>query len=154
MSPKSILEMLAMRERECIFIPLKITKRKHYKNAVDGVVLAAIQIAEDPIKRRTDGASAFNTRTARGRLLLLDPARGEEKLRESSGSTTEWWRSLWYSCRASPSTTKGEEVLEEGGAAPGKGCRCPLSPPVYKGGRGGGGALGFPRERRRPQGKP
>ena len=37
------------RERECIFIPLKISKRKRYKNAVDGVVLAAIQIAEDPI---------------------------------------------------------------------------------------------------------
>ena len=28
---------------------LKIAKRKRYKNAVDGVVLAAIQIAEDPI---------------------------------------------------------------------------------------------------------
>ena len=41
--------MLATRERECIFITLKIAKRKHYKNAVDGVVLAAIQIAEDPI---------------------------------------------------------------------------------------------------------
>ena len=39
-----------MRERECIFIPLKITKRKRYKNSVDGVVLAAIQIAEDPIQ--------------------------------------------------------------------------------------------------------
>ena len=41
--------MLAMRERECIFIPLKIAKWKRCKNAVDGVVLAAIQIAEDPI---------------------------------------------------------------------------------------------------------
>ena len=48
-----------------IFIPLNVAKRKRYKNAVDGVVLAAIQIVEDPIKRRTDGASAFNTRTAR-----------------------------------------------------------------------------------------
>ena len=38
-----------MRERECICIPLKIAKRKGYKNAVDGVVLAAIQIVEDPI---------------------------------------------------------------------------------------------------------
>jgi hypothetical protein len=62
-------------------------------------------------KRRTDGASAFNTRTARGRLLLLDPARGEEKLRESSGSTTAWWRwSSWFSGRASLSTTEEEEV--------------------------------------------
>ena len=41
--------MLATRERECIFIPLKITKQNRYKNAVDGVILAAIQITEDPI---------------------------------------------------------------------------------------------------------
>ena len=33
-------------------------------------------------ERRTDGTSAFNTRTERGRLLLLDPAKGEEKLME------------------------------------------------------------------------
>ena len=39
-----------MRERECIFIPLRIAKRKRYKNVVDGVVFAAIQIAEDPIQ--------------------------------------------------------------------------------------------------------
>ena len=37
------------RERECIFIHLKISKRKRYKNADDGVVLAAIQIAKDLI---------------------------------------------------------------------------------------------------------
>ena len=44
------MERLATRERgEGIFIPLKIAKRKRYKNAVDGVVLAAIQIMEDPI---------------------------------------------------------------------------------------------------------
>ena len=33
--------------RECIFIPLKIAKRKRCKNAVGGVVHAAIQIAVD-----------------------------------------------------------------------------------------------------------
>ena len=38
------------KERESIFTPLKIAKWKRYKNAVDGVVLAAIQIAEDPIQ--------------------------------------------------------------------------------------------------------
>ena len=96
-----------------IFIPLKIAKRKRYKNMVDGVVLAAIQIAEDPIWRQTDGASAFNTRIARGRLLLLDPARGEEKLREKSDSTTAWWQwSSWFSGRASLSTTEEEEEEE------------------------------------------
>ena len=42
--------MLATRERrESIFIPLKIAKRKRYKNAVDGVILVAMQNAEDPI---------------------------------------------------------------------------------------------------------
>ena len=33
-------------------------------------------------ERRTDGTSAFNTRTEQRRLLLLDPARGEERLME------------------------------------------------------------------------
>ena len=42
------MEILATRERgECIFIPLKIMMRKRYKNADEGVVLAAIQIAVD-----------------------------------------------------------------------------------------------------------
>ena len=36
-----------MRERECIFISLKIAKRKRYKNVVGGVVHAAIQITID-----------------------------------------------------------------------------------------------------------
>ena len=100
-----------------------------------------------------DGASVFNTRTARGHLLLLDPARGEEKLRENSGSTTAWWPwSSWFSGRASLSTTEEEEVLEEGGAAPGEGVWLPsLSLTIYKGEGEGGGALG---EGRRPQGKP
>src|SRR5215216_6455232 len=81
-------------------------------------------------KCRTDGVSAFNTRTARGRLLLLDPARGEEKLRKSSGSTTAWWWSLRFSDRASPSTTE-EEVLERGRATPGEGRGCPPTPPLF-----------------------
>ena len=43
------MERLATRERGCIFILLKIVMRKRYKNVVDGVVLAVIQITEDPI---------------------------------------------------------------------------------------------------------
>ena len=49
-------------------------------NVDDGVVLAVIQITDD--QRRTDGTSAFNTRTEQPRLLLLDPARGKERLVE------------------------------------------------------------------------
>ena len=43
------MEILALEREECIFIPFKITMWKRYKNTDDGVVLAAIQIAEDPI---------------------------------------------------------------------------------------------------------
>ena len=83
-----------------------------------------------------DGASAFNTRTARGRLFLLDPARGEDKLRESSGSTTAWWWSLRFSGRASPSTTEEEEeVLGRERAAPGEGCGSPPTSPPFIGAR-------------------
>src|SRR3954466_11341062 len=87
-------------------------------------------------KCRTDGTSAFNTRTARGRLLLLDPARGEEKLRVSSVSTTAWrWWSSWFSGRASPSTMEEEEEKVGGGrAAPGKRSRLPSHPStIYRG---------------------
>ena len=86
-------------------------------------------------KHRTDGASAFNTCTARGRLLLLDPARGEEKLRESSGNTIAWWWSLQFSVEASPSTTTTQEVLERGRAVLGEGCGSPPTSPLFIGGR-------------------
>ena len=47
-SPRSIyVKPATSKGDECIFIPLKIAKRKRYKNAVGGVVLAAIQIAVD-----------------------------------------------------------------------------------------------------------
>ena len=81
-------------------------------------------------KRRTDGPSASNTRTARGRLLLLDPARGEEKLRENSISMSAWWQwSSWFSGRASLSTTEEEEVYEEGGLRQGRGAAA--LPPLH-----------------------
>ena len=43
---------------------MKIAKRKRYKNAVGGVVHAAIQIAVDSDLAPNNGASAFNTRAA------------------------------------------------------------------------------------------
>src|SRR6266511_2818733 len=84
-------------------------------------------------KLQTEGASAFNTRTARGRLLLLDPARGEEKLGKNSGSTTAWWWSSWFSCRASPSSTEEEEMWERGRADPWMWCCCPPFSPLFIG---------------------
>ena len=82
----------------------------------------------------------FNTRIAQGRLLLLDPARGEEKLRESSNSTTAWWRwSSWFSGRASLSTTEEEEELEEERAAPWVKVWLPSHPSTIYRGKGEGG---------------
>ena len=72
------------------------------------------------------------------RLLLLDPARGEEKLRESSGSTTAWWWSLQFSGRASPSTTEEEEVLGRERVAPGAMVKLPCASPLYIGVEGAG----------------
>ena len=55
-------------------------------------------------------------------------------MREKSNNTRAWWwRSLWFSGRASPSTTEEKEELERGRAAPGEGCGCPLSPSLYIG---------------------
>ena len=77
----------------------------------------------------------FNTRTAWGRLLLFDPTKGEDKLRESSDNTTAWWWSLQFSGRASPSTTMEEEVLGRERAAPGEGCGSPPTSPLFIGAR-------------------
>ena len=46
-SPRSIYGETSNEREECIFIPLKITMRKRYKNADEGVILVAIQIAVD-----------------------------------------------------------------------------------------------------------
>ena len=55
---------------------------------------------------------------------------------ENSSSTTAWWQwSSWFSGRASLSTTEEEEELEEERAAPGQGCGCPPTPPLYIGAR-------------------
>ena len=58
-------------------------------------------------------------------------------MRENSSSTTAWWQwSSWFSGRASLSTTEEEEEeLEEERAAPGQGCGCPPTPPLYIGAR-------------------
>ena len=90
---------------------MKIAKRKRCKNADERVVLVAIQIAVDSDLSAEPRRLRVQHTYSLGRLLLLDPARGEDKLRESSGSTTAWWWSLQFSGRASPSTTEEEEVL-------------------------------------------
>ena len=46
-SPRSIYGETSNEREECIFIPLKIAMRKRYKNADEGVILVAIQIAVD-----------------------------------------------------------------------------------------------------------
>ena len=46
-SPRSIYGETSNEREECIFIPLKIAMQKRYKNAVGGVVHAAIQITVD-----------------------------------------------------------------------------------------------------------
>ena len=50
-------------------------------NVDDGVVLAVIQITDDPSAERTAPPRSTHVRLGR-RLLLLDPARGEERLME------------------------------------------------------------------------
>ena len=55
---------------------------------------------------------------------------------------------MWYSCRASPSTTKEEEELEKGESCTRGGVRLPsLSLTIYRGKGEEAGALGFPYRR-------
>ena len=52
-------------------------------NGVDGVVLVVIQISGDPSAERTAPPRSTHVRDGR-RLLLLDPARGKERLRKTA----------------------------------------------------------------------
>ena len=90
------MEILATREREreCIFIPLKIAKRKRYKNAVGGVVLAAIQIVVDSDLSAKQTVPPRSTHVQPGDVSHALIQQGErERLRKtpSSSSTTAWW---------------------------------------------------------------
>jgi hypothetical protein len=89
-------------------------------------------------ERRTDGTSAFNTRTERRRLLLLDPARGEERLMEiqqhdgvvveAAGFQQGFAKRYWRRKRC-----HGRER-----EAPGAGVLLPCTSPLYIGVEGAG----------------
>ena len=56
-------------------------ERKRSKNGDEGVVLVVIQITGDPTTERMAPLHSTHVRLGR-RLLLLDPARGKERLRK------------------------------------------------------------------------
>src|SRR3954469_13797793 len=90
-------------------------------------------------KCRTDGTSAFNTRTTRRRLPRLDPTRREGEVEEDSihqqhnGVVVMEERGNPAGLRQAP--TGEEDVSREGGRRQGFRCGCPPSPPLYIGAR-------------------
>ena len=84
------------------------------------------------IECRTDGTSAFNTRTVQRRLLLLDPERGEGEVDGDPAA-----RRRGGGCSGSPAglrraSAREREVLQERREAPKAVCCCPPSPPLYR----------------------
>ena len=79
--------------RECIFIPLKTVTWKRYKNADEGVVLVAIQIAVDSDL----SADQRHLRVQHTCSPVMYPApcsskeEGEVEEDGSSSSTAAWW---------------------------------------------------------------
>ena len=102
--------------------------RKRSKNGDEEVVLDVIQITGDPSAKRTAPPRSTHVRSA-WRLLLLDPARGKERLMKiqqhdgvvvDAGVTAAGLRR---------STTRGRGVAgEEGGA---QGCLVAALPPPF-----------------------
>src|ERR687891_191540 len=88
---------------------------------------------------RTYGTSAFNTRTAQRRLLLLDPARGKERLMEiqqHDGVVVD----VAGSRQGFAELLREREVLQGRGEAPKAVVFLPSLPPLYRPpGRGGTG---------------
>ena len=107
-------------------------------------------------ERRTDGTSAFNTRTEQRRLLLLDPTRGEERLME-----IQQHDGVVVEVAGIPAGLRQAQAGERGvtggrGRRQGLWCGCPPSPLQYIGLLGGGGGAGPGRSYlqggRRPRG--
>ena len=99
---------------------------------------------------RTDGTSAFNTRTEQRRLLLLDPARREEEVEEDS-IQQQHNGVVVVEERGNPAGLRQAPAGEGGGVtggreAPGLQVWLPFPPlPLYRGkGEGGGAALPLP----------
>ena len=97
-----------------IFIPLKIAKRKRYKNAVGGVVHATIQIAVDSDLSAERTAPPRSTHVQSGdvshALIQQGGGRGWGRLRPAAAQRHGGDGGAWQSCRASPSATEEEEV--------------------------------------------
>ena len=134
---------------------MKIATRKHYKNADEGVILEAIQIAvdSDPSveQRRLRVQHTCSPVTSPTPWSSKERGRGWGRLRLEAARRRGDVGAAWYSGRASPSFAGGG-----GGVGEGEGCaldvvRLPsIYPSIYrakgKGGRpppdgsGGGGA--------------
>src|ERR671918_2510925 len=89
---------------------------------------------------RTDGTSAFNTRTVQRRLLLLDPARGEERLMEIQQHDGVVVDVAGLRQGFAELLRERERCCRGGGRRPRLRCCCPPFPPLYIGPRERGGA--------------
>ena len=79
-SPRSIYgETSNEREGSASTYPCRSLSGSVQENGVEGVVLVVIQITGDPSAERTAPPRSTHVRDGR-RLLLLDPARGKERL--------------------------------------------------------------------------
>ena len=112
-------------------------------NGVDGVLLVVIQITDDPSAERTAPPRSTHVQYGR-RLLLLDPARGKERLRKKAPAAARW------------RDDGGEAVLRQGfakrtteeemcwggeGLRLGSGVQPSPRPSIYRGRRKGAGPL-------------
>ena len=91
---------------------------------------------------RTDGTSAFNTRTVQRRLLLLDPARGEDRLMEIQQHDDVVVEVAGFQQGFAKRCGRREMCHGREREAPGLRCGCPPFPPLYIGPRERGRSLG------------
>ena len=122
--------------------------RKRYKNADEGVVLVAIQIAVDSdlsTERTVPPCSTHVQPDDVSRALIQQGERERLGKTPYSSSTTAWWWSSGSLAGLRQAQTEEERCWRGGGCALDV-VRLPsLSLTIYRGKGGGGGTLGFPR---------
>ena len=109
-------------------------------NGVDGVVLAVIQITDDPSAERTAPPRSTHMQPGDVSHALIQQGEKERLWKTPSSSSTTawwWWRSVALQQGFAKHCEKEEEVLEGRGLRQGQGCAAPMRlPTIYRGGGG------------------
>ena len=115
-----------------------LVDRERKRSSERGLMESYSSLSKSPMtERRTDGTSAFNTRTVGEDVSSFLIQQGEGEVDGDPAARRRGGGSSGDLGRASPSSARGRGVTRGEGGTRDLGCSCPPSPPLYIGPLGG-----------------